>query len=84
MGACVEQVLALQPHRGAADLVPEPAGPIQRRRSPGVVAQEALEVGGERSEGLDGRGVPIGRDRHVMLGRATVDAGDIDLQALED
>ena len=44
---------------------------------------EAFEVGGERPEGLDGRGVPIGRDRHIVLAGAAVDAGDIDLDAVE-
>ena len=27
---------------------------------------EALEVGGEGPEGLDGRGVQVGRDRHIV------------------
>ena len=44
---------------------------------------EPLEVGGEGPEGSDGGGVPIGRDGHIVLGGATVDAGDIDLDAFE-
>ena len=44
---------------------------------------EPLEVGGEGPEGSDGGGVPIGRDGHIVLGGATVDAGDIDLDAVE-
>ena len=44
---------------------------------------QPLEVGGEGAERLHRGRVPIGRDRHEMVGRATVDAGDIDLQALE-
>ena len=34
-------------------------------------------------EELNGGGVPIGRDRDVALGRAAVDAGDIDLNPFE-
>ena len=37
---------------------------------------EALEVGGKGPEGLDERGVPIGRDGHIVL-------GDIDLNTFE-
>ena len=44
---------------------------------------ETLEVGGERPEGLHRRGVPIGRDGHTVLGGTAVDAGDIDLNAVE-
>ena len=45
---------------------------------------QALEVGREGPEGLDRGGVPIGWDGDEMFGRATVDAGDIDLDALKD
>ena len=45
---------------------------------------QPLEVGGEGPERLHRGRVPIGRDGHEMVGRATVDAGDIDLQALEN
>ena len=44
---------------------------------------EALEVGGEGPEALHRRGVPIGRDRHIVLAGAAVDAGDINLDAVE-
>ena len=44
---------------------------------------ETFEVGGKRPEGLDGRRVPIGRDRHIVLAGPTIDAGDIDLNAFE-
>ena len=44
---------------------------------------EAVEVGGEGPEGLDRRGVSIGGDGHIVLGGATVDAGDIDLNTFE-
>ena len=45
---------------------------------------EAFEVRGEGPEGLNGRRVPIGRDRHIVLAGAAVDAGDIDLDAVEN
>ena len=44
---------------------------------------EAVEVGGEGPEGLDRGGVPIGRDGHIVLGGVAVDAGNIDLDAVE-
>ena len=45
---------------------------------------QPLEVGGKGWERLHRGRVPIGRDGHEMFGRATVDAGDIDLQTLEE
>ena len=75
--ACFEDVIDRDPvdagglHSDARDATgDEPVG-------------EAFEVGGEGPEGLDGRGVPIGWDGDVVLGRAAVDAGDIDLNAFE-
>ena len=44
---------------------------------------EAVEVGGEGPERLDGGGIPIRRDSHVVLSGAAVDAGDIDLDPVE-
>ena len=44
---------------------------------------QALEVRGEGPEGLDGGRVPIGRHGDVVLGRAAVDTGDIDLNPVE-
>ena len=44
---------------------------------------EPLEVCGERPKGLNGGGVPIGRDRHEVLRGAAVDARDIDLDPVE-
>ena len=44
---------------------------------------QPLEVGREGPERLHRGRIPIGWDGHEMFGRATVDAGGIDLQALE-
>ena len=44
---------------------------------------EACEVGGKGPEGLDGGGIPIRRDGHVVLSGAAVEAGDIDLDPFE-
>ena len=44
---------------------------------------EAFEVGGKGPEGLDGGGIPIRRDGHVVLSGAAVEAGDIDLDPFE-
>ena len=44
---------------------------------------EAVEVGGEGSERLDRREVPVGRHGDEVLGGAAVDAGDIHLDAFE-
>ena len=43
---------------------------------------QALEVRREGPERLHGDRIPVGRDGDEMFRRATVDASDIDLQAL--
>ena len=45
---------------------------------------EALEVRGKGPEGLHGGGVPIRGNGDEVLGGTAVDAGDIDLDAVED
>ena len=44
---------------------------------------ETLEVRGERPKGLNGGGVPIGRNGHEVLRGPAVDARDIDLDPFE-
>ena len=44
---------------------------------------EAVEVGGEGPERLDRGRISIGGNGHIVLGGAAVDAGDIDLDAVE-